>query len=414
MELKKGHYVLAILLIFAFFAYQGGYLDQWIGAEGEGPFVPTQPEEEEGDEHGSASIQWTLRDGIGGSTLTSDNEYVDTCVAGADGTFDLTEQKESTDNGATQENSDTTFAEGSAIIFHCSSDKDLGTTGTDHYDMWYYLEELKEGEPVRVWDPSLMEVDHIDSSGTYHYRFKAGVAGEETGYVVQWNEGTTPYWNIGVLKCYPRTAKDDITFTAYYSGTALCSETAGSSFDSTTTGAADATLTDTDENLIVTLEADATSIAYGLPMYTITAKGKIETRPAFIIVATNMTAISVDGFTSEGWHLVEDSTLYAEKAFYKVIDPQVPLKGESFSYNVEVPVDSSAAASDSGFYFKVWLIDFQLEENVQGGSPSTSIPTAYGMINEFGLDAVIYAQAFSASSGVAANQCLSFVLDTPA
>jgi hypothetical protein len=414
LKMKKSHWVLLMLVVVVgYVAYTGDYF----GGEGPGggliPSPQPQPEPEPTEEHGSASLQWTMRDAIGGGTLTSANEYVNTCIAGSDGTFDLTDLKESTDNSATQENTDTTFPEGCAVIIQCTSDQDLGSTGTDHYDGWFYIEELKVGNPVRAWSPSLMEVDHVDSDGIYHYRFKSGVAGE-TVDTVQWNAGDTPYWNLGVLHATPRAAGDDITFSAVYKSTSLSSITDGSTWDTTTTGAADAALTDDEETIDLNIDADATNIAYGLPMYTLTNKGKIETRPAFLIVSTNMTAIGSDAFTSDEWHKVEAGTLYAEVAFYKVIDPIVPVKGESFSAKVDLPIDATAAAASSGFYFKVWLIDFQLEENVRAGSPSTSIPVAQGFIYEFGIDAVIYARAFAASSGAGANQVLSWVLDTAA
>jgi hypothetical protein len=412
MEQRKVVWILLALIVVG-----GAYYLYSTGQEGPGAFLPptTEPpdETEPETEERSASLRWTMRDAIGGAALTGANEYVDTCVADGDGTFDLTVFFENTDNAASQENTDRSVPNGAAIIFHTSSDADLGTTGTDYYDNWYYIRELEDGEPVYVFSPSVVELDRVED-GKYRYKFKSGVNGEISSYV-DWVEGQTNYWDIGLLTAIPRAAKDDMTFTAYYSGTALSTITDGSTWDTTTTGAADAAFTDKDEIIDLTLKADATNIAYGCPQYTLTVDGEIQTRYAFLIMATNMTAIASDALTAYDWSPVEDSTLYDEKAFYwKFESGVVPTKGTSFSESYDLPVDSNAAAASSGFYFKAWLIDMQLEENVRNGSPSTTIPTAHGFLNEFGLDAVIYARAFAASSGVGGNQVLSWVMDTSA
>jgi hypothetical protein len=384
------------------------------GGDGGTPWSPTPGDEEpEGPEHGSAKLQWTLRDGIGGTALTAANEYVDTVVA-KNGVFDFTEFFEQTDNAASSENTDNAVSENDAIIMHASSDADLGSTGTDYYDMFYCIFDLKAGEDVYVWTPDLMEVDHIDGDH-YYYKFKSGAkaAAQKTGYTITWSPGTTPYWAIGTLKVYPRAAGDDITFTSFYSGAALSTITDGSTWDTTTTGAADKALTSTDEVVTISLEADATNIAYGIPQYTLTKGGKIETRPTYLMMSTNMTAISVSALAEEKWYVINDSGLTSEMGFYREITQLIPTKGDSFSTTWALPVDSSAAASSSGFYFKLWLIDMQLPDNVKIGHPSTTIPTAHGFLHEFGLDAIIYARAFASSSGVAGNQVLSWVMSTP-
>jgi hypothetical protein len=134
-------------------------------------------------------------------------------------------------------------------------------------------------------------------------------------------------------------------------------------------------------------------------MITLSSKGELEERKAFIIFATNCTSIGTQKLYDDGWKQIADNTLTSEKAFYKVVDPQEPIKGDNFELYINVPLDTTAAATSTGFSANFWLIDMQKEANVAIGSVSTSVPTAYGFIGEFGIDALIYAKAYSTSSG---------------
>ena len=92
----------------------------------------------------------------------------------------------------------------------------------------------------------------------------------------------------------------------------------------------------------------------------------------------------------------------------------IPTRGNKFSYTVTIPLDASAAAASTEFIFKVWILDLQMPSYVAAGSTSTSIPTAYGFCNEFGIDAIIYARALTVTTGAGDNEVHRAYITTPA
>ena len=374
----------------------GGGGGGWSGGGGTTPSTPSTPTTR------SAALQFIIVNGINGTTYSSGNLYAD--ISSGNPVVDLSSDDDSVSVSSSPGTTSAVFTEGSTVIVHTSCDGD-GTGVTDHYDSWVGC-VLNEGNKVYELDFD----DFVKNTGGYKINWSTATP---TGGMVQFSPGDTNYWNIGKLPVYPRASKSYITFSAMYSGTVLSTITDGTTFDTTTTGAADAALTDTDERVSITLEGDATNICYSGQMMTVGKYGVLEKRPAYLMVSTNMTAISTAAMAEEGWHMVQNSGLYNEAAFYKEIDPLLPIKGDSINKIWYLPIDSSGASSGVGFYFKLWLIDFQHPDNVKFGYPSTSIPSTYGLITEFGIDAVIYARAFSVSSGVAGNQVLSWVMTTP-
>lgn len=176
---------------------------------------------------------------------------------------------------------------------------------------------------------------------------------------------------------------------------------------------ANATLASTDENLYFEVIAGATNIGWGWPEFVITRNGEFKIYESVIIVSTTMTAIDVSGLQNEGFRQISDNTLTAEKAFYKVITPQYTTKGSKMDFNVKIPVDSSAATGSTAYVFKIWIIDFQNVESVEIGSVTTSAPTAYGFVTAYGPGVMIYAKAYSTSSGAGAGHVLKSYLTTP-
>lgn len=408
---KQRWFLIAIVVVFGYLILSGSITLPSMPSGGPGvptlpggtPTTPTPPTVT----REAAAIQFTVIDGISSSAITSTNTKVNIIKAGSDGVIDfLNSVVRTTSVDSDPEQTGATYAQGDTLILHVSCDVDA-TGGTDYYDSWFYV-NLVEGSPIRKLTDGCLS--QVQSSPTYKYKLVSD--GPATGSTVQYTSGTTNYWGIGALPVTPRTSAANLDISASHGATSLSSVTDGSTWDTTTSGSEDVDFTTTSESIWVKLDAGATNIAYGCPMYTLSSIGQFQRRDAFLLFSTNMTTIGVQKLKDKAWKVVQDSTLTSEKAFYYKLPALVPLKGNDFEKDFEIPVDASAAGSSSGYYFKAWCLDFQLEDNVAIGSTSSSVPSAYGMIGEFGLDAIIFARAYSTSSGAGANQVLSWVINT--
>ena len=355
----------------------------------------------------AAKIQLSVHNAITDASISSSTTKVDiTKVKNGEVDFLTKEETIDVSSGTT---SALYYAQGDTLILHVLSDVDP-TGGTDYYDAWYYV-TLIEGSPLYKLSPSCLTV--TQTSPTYKYTLNVN-AGESTGYTVAYTAGTTPYWDIGVVKLYPRVSAANLDSYFKHEGTTLAKVTDGSSWvDTDGEITANGTMTTTNEDLVIELRAGATDVCYGLPMYTLSQTGQLVERRAVIIVSTSMTSIGTQDIYDEGWKMIDKPDLTAELAFYKVLDPMIPLRGDKFAESITFPVDASAAAASTKYLFKVWILDFQVPSYVETGSTSTSIPTAYGFISEFGLDSIIYARALTVSSGAGDNEVLRAYLTTP-
>jgi hypothetical protein len=120
-----------------------------------------------------------------------------------------------------------------------------------------------------------------------------------------------------------------------------------------------------------------------------------------------MTAIDTGQLASEGWLPINDNTLYAEKAYYKVLAPMFTTKGSILAQQ-SIPVPTyCAAASAARYIFRFWILDVQLLSSVAIGSTTTTVPTAYGMVTALGPGVMVQATAYSTSSGVGSGQAIT-------
>jgi hypothetical protein len=214
------------------------------------------------------------------------------------------------------------------------------------------------------------------------------------------------------MKVVPRVSSANLDTYATHGGTTLSSVTDGATWD-TTAGASSVTFTSTEETFKLELDAGAKNVAYGCPMYTISADGEVEERRAVLIMTTTMTGIGADELESEDWYPIDDGTLYAEKGFYYVLPEIIPQNGDKFNKEFEIPIDASGAVTSTEYTFKMWVIDFQKVSSLRdSGTSTTTVPNKYGMLNEFGLDAMIHARAYSTSSGAGSGQALTWVITT--
>lgn len=413
--MKKGQAVavLALLVILVFGAQYMGIIN-FGGQPGE-PIIPgipgttppgtTPPATVVGS---AAAIQFTAKNAISGASITSAFK-VDFLRGSMDGEFNfLTGSYHQKTVDSAPEQSSESFSPGEWVVMHVACDADA-TGGTDHYDDWYAV-QIGSGNPVYRLTKTYLAV--TQSSPTYKYKLSNIASAEKVG-TVAWVPGQTNYWDIGSIVAWPRISGTNLDTYASIGGTSLSSLTDGSTWDTSATASNMATDSAT---VVLKIDAGATDVCFGRPMFVVSSVGEIQEYRAFWVFSTAMTTINQAKLTEKGWKPVADSSLYGEKAFYKVVDYAActPLKGNDFEYNIDLPVDSSSATACTSYAFKAWLLDFQLEDNVKIGSVSTSIPTAYGCVGEFGLDVVIHAYAYSVSSGAGATYQLYWALYTPA
>jgi hypothetical protein len=154
-------------------------------------------------------------------------------------------------------------------------------------------------------------------------------------------------------------------------------------------------------------------MGWGKHFFVVMQNGAIEEYGAVMVVSTAMTAIAVP----DGWNSITMSTLYAEKAFYKVLDcdhfdsdvsgTMFPVKGFKPSWAVNIDIDATSAASSTKFLFKFWIEDCQRLSIVGTTGTTTSMPTAYGFTTSYGVGAVVHATALTVTSGAGETEQLS-------
>jgi hypothetical protein len=292
------------------------------------------------------------------------------------------------------------YPQGAVLIFHVLSDTDP-TGGTDHYDDWYGV-ALTEGSTVYRLKPACLTV--TQTSPTYQYSVDLS-KGEATTSSVVYTAGTTPYWDVGILYVWPRSTAANLDTYLKHGGTTLSSVSDGSTWvDTDAEITANGTMTTTAEDLTIELRGGAVDICYGLPFYTLSQKGEFQVRNAAIMLSTSMTAIGTSAALNEGWQTFTKPDLTAEVGFYYILPAIIPTRGDKFVELIDFPVDSSAAATSTEFIFKIWILDLQVESYLMQGSSSSSVPTAYGFLNEFGIDAIIYARALTITSNAGDNE----------
>jgi hypothetical protein len=107
------------------------------------------------------------------------------------------------------------------------------------------------------------------------------------------------------------------------------------------------------------------------------------------------------------------SNLYNEKAFYKVLTPTFPVKGQSFGFSVSIPIDASSAVAATQYRFCFWLNDGQNLGIVGTAGTSAALPTAYGFVTAYGIGAVVQSPVITISTGTSATMQLMTYLTTP-
>lgn len=352
-----------------------------------GPISPTAPTLL------PAVLRWVIKDAINGTDIgTSATAYVDICKADQNGLFDPLVTFDSQEYASTPDYSAEAVSQGDWLLIHVSSDRDA-TFGYEQYSRWFYI--LGVDDSASMKELTMAQLQVAQTSPTYKYRIVDTGAFINT---VKYLGGTTPYWDLGSFPLYSRVAKDYLIQSIVYNGVVLATLNDGASWEDDQSEITDATLADDYEDIKLEFIAEDSDVVFGLPQLFIQQNGKINQYDSFIVVAFNTTKLGVSEFTTKGWTPCNVPSLYAGAAYYRKVSPQIPNRGEKFSFSVNVPIDASAQ-STTVFCIMAWIVDVQLEANIAMGSISTSLPTVYGFITAAGLGSIVEPLALTTSSG---------------
>ena len=343
-----------------------------------------------------------MRNAITGGSLTAPDVDFVKIVKGQP--FSLQMSSDSKAGDSSPEQGAIFWAAGEQGIAFIEDDADP-TGGEDYYPNWYAF-EIGEGKPLRRLTYGAMTPVSTDP---YTYTLNLDICPVVPQQVIRRTSGTTEYWDIGMLEIQPRIDDASLDQFLKYGGTTMASMTDGATEVATQAAqTSDVTLTTRTETEKLTFQAkgDTASLAYGVPFFTVAANGKLELREAFLLFSTNQTKIGVAKLLADGWFMVSDNTLTAEKMFAKKVGPWIPANGYYFDENVDIPLDVSQVTASAVGDANIWMVDANIQEYVASGAPTATVYTAYGLMNSAGLAAVINDEIYTVSSGATATQTL--------
>jgi hypothetical protein len=418
MDLKTRDFVIiALIAVIAASAY--GYINLSTYVPGSkstpntqvpyptGPTVPTTPT---GITNPDAVLYLEVDDAILGTGVTTATTTVDVCKA-TSGVFNFQTASDTKTQSANPQAMNSLFPDGSEIILHvdCTGDP---THGTSYYDGWYYT-IVHQGNPIY----QLKYSDFVQVSGSPAYTYSISTSGlasdPKTGYV-SWTTGTysIPIWNIGKIYIFPRTTSS-VTVSVSYQYTLLAHVTDAATWvNGTTMPTANATLSSTNEHLDFSFQTNYANIGYGWPLFVIGGAGQVNQYQPVVIFTTSMLAIGQDQLSSAGWNPLQDTTLYAEKGFYKYLAPQFTTKGSVLTFSLPIPIDASNCPKTTKYKFSFWILDNQNPNGVALGTTSTTMPSAYGFIIAYGPQTVLQTMRYTSSSGAGATAQLETYVTT--
>lgn len=411
---KQTWKIVAIAIAVLFLAYWLGYIGTQPGqvAPGAPPTTPTVPVAPE-VEYESAALKWAIHCGITGDDVgTGSTSYVDIYTL-KNGVFDPLKKDEGVEYASAPEASALTYNYMDEVVFRVTSDKDHGSgtdMGNETYTRWFYC-KLAPGEPIK--ELTLACLSASQSSPSYKYRVND--VGPDTGWDVQYIAGTTPYWGMGAFEVYSRIGDKHLDIYLTYSGQTLSKVTDASTWvDTDAETTTNVTLATDTEDMYFKLLGEKTDMAFGLPQLVVQQNGKIEEYRAVAVMATNATSIGLSALTADGWLPMTKVDVTGELLFYKVLNPQIPVAGSKFDYDIEISIDASALSASTVYATDLWVYDWQLPANVAAGAVTTSLPTAYGVTNDHGCDDVMHSQALTVASSVTETEQLLGIWTTAA
>ena len=363
-------------------------------------------------------LQFGMKDILNSRALKDDTDAADFWV-GNSPTFDLsTPYVRAHEVAAAAEVTDDYFSPGQTVIVHCYSDEDPdqeSQVGYNYYDSWFVF-ELTEGEDV-YWfdfidtaastagDVRYTSLINENAGDDYTYTLKSNwkSVAKPTGYKVSITGGTTPYWDVGQFKLWPRIISTDLDCYVQYAGTVLDKVTDAAA--NTTEGADGVGTTPTaitgKTNVIdILIQAASPDTGYGKPLLYVTSQGQIKSREAYLIVYMNQTTVGHDYLVDHGWEKLSISTLYAGVAYYMRLPSLLPNKNARFNYDIDLYLDTTDCTVSAGLSIIGHFADGQDLDSLKLGTYATANPTFYGQ-SEWGLDNPEHNLAVTISSGLA-------------
>jgi hypothetical protein len=361
-----------------------------------------------------AAVRLEVVNSVTQAGVTTSTTTVD-AVAAVGGVFNfLSGPMDTKAQAANPQAMNTEWLEGTELILmaDCTGNP---TNGLDFYPAMYYV-KLQAGQHVYELDVDSFQ---LVSTSPYSYSINTANAKMLPNVVKPTVVSNVNYWNIGKLAMYPRQAIADMDIYLMYNGAELSKCTDGSTWDDDTTDMdANATLASDTETLSFQMVGANADLGWGKHFVVINQQGKVEEYGAVMVMTTAMTGMAVP----TGWNSITMGTLYAEKGFYKVMNPDVPdadvtgvlfpTKGNKASWTVNIHIDATAATASTAYLCKFWIEDCQLLSNVPVVGTSTGVPSAYGFVTAYGVGAVNHNTALTVSSGAGETEQLCTYLTT--
>ena len=418
---KAAAILFTVIIVVSAFVGMYGYNQGWFTAPSGGaqpgdwwPSGTTAPTQAPSGGGLQAAIRLEVVNSVSGAGVTTSTTTVD-AVAAEGGLFNfISGPKDTKAQSANPQAMNTEWMQGTELIImaDCTGNP---TNGLDYYPAMYYV-KLEAGQHVYELDIDSLE---LVSASPYKYRINTANAKMLSNTVNPTVVSNVNYWNLGKIMMYPRQAAADVDLFLTYNSVLLSTVADASTWDDDTTDmTANATLASDLETLQFQMVGGNADLGWGKHFLVVNQQGKVVEYGAVMVMTTQMTGIAIP----TGWNALTMSTLYAEKGFYKVLNPDVadsdvsgtmfPAKGNKASWNVNIKIDATAAAASTAYLFKFWIEDCQLLDNVPFVGTSTSVPTAYGFVTDYGVGAVVHNTALTVTSGAGETEQLCTYLTT--
>lgn len=359
----------------------------------------------------SGPLYLSVVDKVGGAAFTTSTVTVDQ-VAAVNGVFDfISGPSKSVTQAANPQSAVRVWNEGDEVIVmpDCTGNP---SNGLDYYPAMYYM-KLSHG--ATIYELSNINCFRLVSTSPYKYQIDTSFATALPQKVAEYTASNVQYWNIGDLGLYPRQAAADFDMYLTYNGATLASVTDASTWvDTATEITANATLASvSNEKLTFQMVGANANLGWGKHFFAFNGQGKISEYGATITMTTSMVGVGTGALVGEGWVPISTSTLYAEKGFFKVLEPAFPTKGQKAGWSVNIPIDSTAATAATEYKVSIWVNDCQNLDNLASVGPTSAYPTAYGFVTAYGVGAILQTPVLTYSSGAGATMQLMAYVTTP-
>jgi hypothetical protein len=346
----------------------------------------------------------SIVDEVTGTAFDTATTTIDQVVANGNGVFNfISGQHNSVAYSVTTPQSAVMIVnQGSQVIVmvDCTGAASNGIAG--YYPAMYYF----NAEPgASIYYLGSAQCFTQVTANPYTYSINTQYATLMPQTVTEYQSSNVYYWNIGNLALYPRDAAAGLNEILSYNGASLASVNDASAWVNTNaTITANCTLLSvSNEKLTLQVATDNPNLCWGQQYFVIGSTGAVYNYGAVCVFSTQMINIGQAALQNAGFIPLSMSNLYNEKAFYEVLNPTQPLKGQSLGFSIQVPIDSSSATPSTAYRYSFWLNDCQNLGTVGVAGNSAAMPTAYGFVTAYGPAACVQSVVLTISGGQSAT-----------